>query len=215
MIAGIVGVPERAAQISELVDMLSPTVDRVKLFLDHDHRGTWWNQARTIREMTAAARPGEPVLITTDDAVTFPQWRRHWEMINAKARNRIYTMFSRQRFLFKPENLKRGYVTKCQERGFYDVAMIFIDYPDLIDRVEDWFESGGRVHPKVIKRQTHLDVVIQEYLITHNIPWTITIPTLFDHRTIKSSLGHNIGLSPFYLGKTHYESTVSQRITKK
>lgn len=211
MIAGIIGVPERMNYIDELSGILTKTTDRVKVFLDHDHNGTWWNQARAIREMTGAAKPGEPVLITTDDAITFDIWHEYWGQIHSLARNRIYTLFTRQRFLFKPENIKRGYVTKCQERGFYDQAMIFIDYPDLMDKVEAWFESGGKNHPKVIKRRKHLDVVIQEYLILNSIPWTITIPTLFDHRNVKSTLGHSVGSSPNYMGEK-YGLSVSQRI---
>ena len=168
--------------------------------MDHDRRGTWWNQDRAIRSLTADAKPGQPVLLMTDDAVTVPDWRERWEAIHAKARNDIYTLFTRQRFLFTPKNIANGFVTKCQPRGFYDQAMIFIDKHDLMQSVQSWFDSGGKDSPAVAPRRTHLDVVMQEYLIAHRMPWTVTVPTLFDHRDVKSTLGHSVGKSPHYVG---------------
>ena len=49
-------------------------------------------------------------------------------------------------------------------------------------------------------RQKHHDVVIQDYFVDNNIPWTITIPTLFEHTGVVSSLGHDVGQSILYKG---------------
>lgn len=200
MIAGIIGVPSRTDIIDDLAAIIRPSVDRLEIFMDYERRGTWWNQSRAVRQLTAQAAAGQPVLVMTDDAVTVPDWRERWERIHAKAQNDIYTLFTRQRFLFKEPNLSRGYVTKCQPRGFYDQAMIFIDKPNFMQSVQAWYEAGGKNHPAVAPRKTHLDVVMQEYLIAHNMPWTITVPTIFDHRDVKSTLGHAVGKSPYYVG---------------
>lgn len=200
MIAGIIGVPSRARMIEDLAAVIRPSVDALEVFMDYDRRGTWWNQSRALRELSAKAAPGQPVLLMTDDAITVPDWRERWSRVHARARNSIYTLFTRQRFLFKEANLAAGYVTKCQARGFYDQAMIFIDRPDFMQSVETWFAAGGKDHPAVAPRRSHLDVVMQEYLIAHKIPWTITVPTLFDHRDVKSTLGHSVGKSPYFVG---------------
>lgn len=200
MIAGIIGVPSRANIIENLATIIQPSVDNLNVFMDYEHRGTWWNQSRAIRQLTAQATPGQPVLLMTDDAITVPDWRERWERIHAKAQNNIYTLFTRQRFLFKAEYMQQGYITKCQPRGFYDQAMIFIDQPNFMQSVQYWFDAGGENHPAVAPRKKHLDVVMQEYLISHNIPWTITVPTIFDHRDVKSTLGHAVGKSPCYVG---------------
>ena len=203
MIAGIIGVPSRVEMISELRDIISPSVDSVEVFMDHQRNGNWWNLSRAIATLTAQARQGEPVIIMTDDAITVPDWRERWERIHAQAQNSIYSLFSRQRFLFNQTNLFRGYITKCQARGFYDLAFILIDKPNFIQDVQHWFDSGGKDTPLVIRRQSHLDVVMQQYLIAHNIQWTISLPTIFDHRESKSTMGHTIGGSPFYVGRSH------------
>ena len=200
MIAGIIGVPSRIEIIEDLAAIIRPSVDHLEVFMDHERRGTWWNQARTIRALTAKAAPGEPVLIMTDDAITVPDWRERWERIHSQAHNSIYSLFTRQRFLFKDENVRRGYVTKCQPRGFYDQAFILIDQPGFMDKVQAWFDGGGKDLPSVAPRKTHLDVVMQEYLIAHNMPWTTSVPTIFDHRNVKSTLGHAVGVSPWYVG---------------
>jgi hypothetical protein len=201
MIAGIIGVPTRIEMIKELRDIISPSVDSVDIFMDHQWKGHWWNLSRAICALTAKAKQGEPVLLMTDDAITVPDWRERWEIIHAKAGNTIYSLFSRQRFLFNDQNLLRGYITKCQHRGFYDLAFILIDKPNFIQDVQHWFDNGGKDTPPVIRRQSHLDVVMQEYLIAHNIQWTISTPTIFDHRDSKSTMGHTIGFSPFYVGR--------------
>jgi hypothetical protein len=200
MIAGIIGVPARKDIIKDLANTIEPSVDKLEIFMDYDRYGTWWNQARAIEKLTSEARPSEPVIIMTDDVITVADWRERWEQIHLKAQNTIYTLFSRQRFLFKPENINRGFITKCQAKGFYDQAMIFIDEPNFMQSVQTWFDGGGKNHPAVAPRKKHLDVVIQEYLIAHNKPWTITTPTLFDHREVKSTLGHAVGKSPYYIG---------------
>jgi hypothetical protein len=202
MIAGIIGVPSRAAQIEKLTSVIAPSVDRVEVLMDHQYKGNWWNHSRGL-ELLKEAKPGEPVLIMTDDAVTVPDWRERWERIHYEAQNSIYSLLTLQRHVFNPENLQRGYVTKCQPRGFYDVAVIYIDRQTFHDDVKRWFyNEGGSRHPKVVKRATHLDVVIQEYLIEHNIPWTITVPTLFDHADLPSTLSHSSAGSPNYVGQS-------------
>lgn len=200
MIAGIIGVPSRMKLIEENIKIIGRSVDRIEVFLDEERRGNWWNSSRAVTNLTAKARPSEPVMFLTDDAVTVPDWRERWEQVHHEAKNTMYTMFTRQKHLFTPENVKRGWVTKCQARGWYDVAWIVIDRPSFMQDVMEWFEHGGRELPSVKPRARHLDVVIQEYLIAHQLPWTITVPTLFDHRPVKSTLGHAIGQSPWYVG---------------
>lgn len=202
MIAGIVGVPKRLDLIDRLTALIEPQVDHLHVFLDNEYRGNWWNMSRTIKDLTNRAKPNEPVLIMTDDVTTVPDWRTHWERIHAQAKNDIYCLFSRQRFLFTASNMARGYVTKAQKRGFYDQAFILINQPTLIDDVLNWFLGPGKLARGVVGRERHLDVVIQEYLLTKNKPWTITVPTLFNHLPVQSTLGHKVGVSPYFVGGT-------------
>ena len=202
MIAGIITIPERIDAVHNLLTKIAPSVDSFKIFTDTEKRGHWFNYARCMDEMLSSAKYGEPVLVMTDDATTVSNWRERWEKIHKQAKSDIYVLFARQKHLFTEENIQREYVTKLQARGYYDQASIFINRPTLMKDVLHWFNTGGNNHPKVIKRQKHLDVVIQEYLLHHNIPWTITTPTLFDHLPIKSSLNHKIGSSPLYVGNT-------------
>ena len=202
MIAGIVGVPKRLDLIERLAALIEPQVDHLQVFLDHDYQGNWWNTVRTWRDLTRRAKPNEPVLVMTDDVTTVPDWRSRWERIHSQAQNDIYSLFTRQRFLFTAANLDRGYVTKVQRRGFYDQAVILINQSTLIDDVLDWFNGPGRTAPGVVGRERHLDVVIQEFLINKNKPWTITVPTLFNHLPVRSTLGHTVGESPYFVGGT-------------
>jgi len=200
MIAGVITIPERKLALNRLLDVVSPEVDEVKIFCDENHQGHWWNYWRMFASMLPQAAIGEPILLMADDAITVPGFRNQWEYIHEEAQDSMYVLFSRQRHLFKADNMGRGYVTKVQSRGLYDLASIFVDQQSLPNDVREWFRSIGRylIPPK---RQNHLDVVIQEYFVYHGIPWTITIPTLFDHQTVKSSLGHaTIGGSPVYVG---------------
>ena len=201
MIAGIITIPSREREVKNLCELILPSVDKLEIFVDDKMQGHWFNYARCMTTMLNQAKKNEPVLIMTDEVVTVKDWRERWEKIHAKAGDNIYVLFARQKHLFKPENINRGYITKLQLRGFYDQATIFINHNDLMDKALYWFHNeGGKEHPRVSYRTSHLDVVVQEYLLTHNIPWTITVPTLFDHLPIKSSLGHNIGGSPLYVG---------------
>ena len=86
-----------------------------------------------------------------------------------------------------------------QKRGWYDQASVFINQQDLPSKVENWFQTRGR-HIMNKHRQKHHDVVIQDYFVDNNIPWTITVPTLFEHTGVVSSLGHNVGQSILYTG---------------
>lgn len=199
MKAAIITVPGREAYLSELISIIEPEVESIKLFIDYNRQGHWWNLSRCMREMLDSAAINEPVLIMCDDVITVKGWSRIWENIHREVNNDIYTFMSRQRYMFKPENIKRGYITKCQLRGFYDHAVIYINQHGLMDRVLDWFEKRGKqIIPE--KRQRHLDVVIQDYLIDVGHAWTLTTPTLFDHIGQISSLGHDIGGSPCYIG---------------
>jgi len=179
--------------------VLEPEVDSVRIFLDTERRGNWWNLWRCMDEMLTTAGVDEPILITCDDVITISGWREYWEHIHSLARNDIYTFMSRQRHLFKDENLKRGYVTKCQARGYYDHAVVFINQQGLMKDIEEWFDAVGR-KTIPLNRQKWLDVVIQDYLIYKNKPWTLTTPTLFDHIGEISSLGNNVGGSVKYIG---------------
>lgn len=200
MIAGIVGVPSRSEHISDLRRIIEPEVDSVHIFMDEDYKGHWWNLRRTIESMTSMAKTGEPVLILSDDAITIPGWRSAWEKIHSCSNDKIYILFGRQRHLFSEDNIRRGYVKKVQLRGFYDQAFVLIDQGDFMERVIDWFNDKGRLHRRLVRRSKHLDVVIQEYLTVHNIPWTISTPSIFNHKQIDSTLGHPIGGSPCYIG---------------
>ena len=204
MIAAIYTIPKRFELMRALKDKIKPSVDEVRIFMDGDYRGNWWNHQRTLSEMLPLAKNDEPVLIMTDDVTTVPDWRERWEKIHEAAGSEIYCLFTRKRHLFKEENLKRGFVTGVHLRGFYDQATIYINRPSLINDVIKWFNETGKQTkpflPPLEKRGNHLDVVIQEYLVAHNIEWTVTVPTLFDHLQVGSSLGHDIGGSPLYIG---------------
>ena len=201
MITGIVAVPERKAHVKELDDLIRPSVDSLRVFWDYRHQGHWFNYSRCLATLLAEARDGEPVLVATDDVTTVPDWRERWERIHAEAKNDIYTLFSRQRHVFTPENVARGFVTRCQPKGFYDPAVILIGQRDLLTRVSSWFhDEGGKDAPSVKRRSSHFDVVLQEYLISQGKAWTIATPSLFDHKSIKSTMGHTVGGSPCYVG---------------
>lgn len=200
MIAGIVAVPSRAEAVEHIRLLIEPSVDQFLVFWDHDRRGTYWNQSRAYQDTLARAKPGEPVLMLTDDVTTVPDWRDRWEAIHAKARTSHYCLFTRRRHLLKPDNLKRGYVTALHPRGFYDQAVIVVDDPTFMDDALAWAKTVDQSSRYIANRMKHLDVVMQDYLVAQDRPWTVTVPTLFDHRRIASTLGHTVGASPDYIG---------------
>jgi hypothetical protein len=186
--------------VEKLSALVAPSVDNLTVLWDHNRNGHWWNYERALETLIDSAKPGEPVLIMTDDATTVPDWRERWERIHAQAQDQIYVLFGRQKHLFTPENVARGYVTKVQPKGYYDQAAIFIDQHGLMGRIREWLAGPGRSNPVVMRRGKWLDVMVQEYLIQHRIPWTIATPSLFDHAAIASTLGHDVGGSPCYVG---------------
>ena len=201
MRAGVITIPSRRAEVEELRALIAPSVDSFEIFEDTAMKGHWFNYARCLEEMLNKARHKEPVLILTDDATTVPNWRQLWQQIHIKAQNNIYVLFNRKRnLLLNLENIARGYVTGCHPRGYYDQATIFINHQGLTKKILNWFDLEGQYHPKVSRRKKHLDVVIQEYLILNGMQWTVSVPSLFDHRLVKSSLGHTVGGSPNYIG---------------
>lgn len=201
MIAAVITVPERHDSLAELRALIEPSVSSFHVFNDVHHNGHWWNFERMMRETVDVVPPGTAVLVLTDDVTTVPDWRARWESIHARAKSQRYTLFGRQRHHFKPENMARGFVTGCPPRGFYDHAAIFIDQPRFMEKVMQWFYlEGGREHRRVIRRQKWIDVVVQEYMIVHGLEWTITTPTLFDHKPIASTIGNKVGASPYYIG---------------
>jgi len=203
MRVGIITVEGRGEYLNALTQVLRPEVDDIKIFTDtgiNNHTGHFYNLKRCMTEMLDGAKKDEPILITTDDVITVPGWRKYWEKIHSRAQNNIYVLMARQHHLFTPGNISRGYITKCQLRGYYDHATIFINQNGLMDKVLTWFNSVGKNTKPLLKRGKWLDVIIQEYLIYHKMPWTITIPTLFNHIGTVSTLGNNIGGSPDYIG---------------
>ena len=202
MKAGVITIPERSQPLRRLLDVVRPEIPDILIFSDSEHRGHWWNYWRMFSTMLSQSSANEPVLLMSDDAITITGFLGKWELIHAKAQSELYTLFGRQRHLFKQENLIRGYVTTVQARGWYDPAAIFINQQDLPGKIREWFYSGGReyMNTKRAKSADHFDLVLQEYLVFHEIPWTITTPTLFDHQDVASSLGHKVGGSPVYIG---------------
>ena len=204
MRAGVISVPSRQKYLNNLSNLITNQDVPLEVYLDTERKGQWYNYFRMFSQMLKKAGKDEPILLLEDDVITIPNWRKYWEKIHADAQNDLYVFYTKQRHLFKEENLKRGYVTKVQARGFYVTAAIYINQQDLPDRVIDWFDKIGRFTLDK-NRQTHLDVVIQEYLISINKPWTITVPTLFQHIGYESTLGHKwVTGSPVYIGD--YES---------
>jgi len=200
MLGGIIAVPEREKYVNLLVNELNiKNFREIKVFYDVKKQGQPFNLKRCMNEMLNKANKNEPVLIMTDDVTCSERWLEEWEKIHSIENNNIYTLFTRQRHLLKKEIINKGYITTVQKRGFYDQASIYINQHNLIDKIEKWLEETGQFLPSVKNRMKHYDVIIQEYLIYNNIKWTITVPTLFDHRQIKSSLGHKVGSSILFI----------------
>lgn len=201
MIAAIMSVPRRAEAVQALRALIEPHVRDVLVFEDTAYQGQAWNYSRVLCGALPIAKTNEPVLVLTDDATTVPDWYAHWTALHAAARHDLYCLFTRQRHLFKPEYLATGYVKKVHKGGFYDQAAVFINKPSLGWDVAAWFARYGSTWPGLRNRAQHYDVVVQEYLIAHDLPWVVSVPTLFDHRQdLKSVLGHRIGGSPRFIG---------------
>jgi len=202
MRAGIITVPERKETLKKLLEIVAPEIPRIKIYRDFEHRGPWWNYWRMFVEMVGGANVDEPIILFNDDALPSRGFRKAWEEIHSRAQSDIYSLFALQKHLFTPENLNRGYVTKVQRRGFYTQGTVYINQQELPRKIKEWFTNAREedLSPRLrmIRKRAYkaLDVVIQDYLVYHDIPWTITIPTLVDHQKVKSTLGHSIGTSP-------------------
>lgn len=197
MRAGIITIPNRNHYLNSLTDCLEVNDIEYKLFIDYRKQGAFWNYMRMFKEMLEGAKKDEPILLCTDDVITTYDFRMRFEKLHAEVGSELYTFFTRQRHLLKYKDV--GYVTKVQKRGWYDQASVFINQQDLPSKVETWFETHGKYLMNE-NRQKHHDVVIQDYFVDNNIPWTITVPTFFEHTGVVSSLGHDVGQSILYIG---------------
>lgn len=191
IVAAILATQDRVDYIGELVEKLTPHVGKVEIFVDTERRGHTWNARRAMR-MVEEADEGQPVLMLDDDMLPAPDWAARWRKIQQMSGSNIFSLFTRQRRLAKLAS--RGYAHGIFGRGFYLAAAILVDQRGLLQAVDDWTATEGKDHP----RKAHYDVMMQEYLITHRMPWVVTVPTLFDHVSTKSTLGHSIGRSPFF-----------------
>jgi hypothetical protein len=189
MKAAVISVPSRGDYLNNIHNIITNEDVDLKVYMDYEKKGHWFNYFRMFKEMLEGAKKDEPILLLDDDMITIKGWKKYWEVIHEKANNDLYVFYSSQKHLFKEDNINRGYITKVQPRGFYTCAGIFINQQDLPSKVMKWFESKGKYILNK-HRQTHLDVVIQEYLIDANKSWTITTPTLFEHIGYDSVLGH-------------------------
>ena len=203
MRAGIITVPDRQMYLNPLIDVLESQGIEVKIFVDYKKQGHHYNFKRMLFDMLENAEKDEPILLCDDDMITTSDFLHRFNDIHKKAKDNLYTLFARQNHLFKPDIIKQGYITKVQKRGFYGCAAVYINQNDLPKKMFDWFEKEGRFIISK-QRQNHLDVIMQDYFVHNNIPWTITIPTLFEHVGFISSLGHSIGQSKLYIG--NYEN---------
>lgn len=202
MIAATIAVRKREASVRALQELIAPHVREYVVYWDEEYQGHWWNLSRCMREVLAAAQPGEPALITCDDVITVPDWHARFEALRAKVQRQIYCLTANRSYLFKPANMERGYTVGTPARCYYDHAAVFYDLPTLMDDVLTWFAGPGATWPGITSRPAgHLDIVIQEYLIAHGIEWVIPCPTIFNHlANMKSTLGHIIAGSPCYVG---------------
>lgn len=202
MKAGIITTPNRQSYLPDLVKLIAPKVDSLKIFNDLELQGHKFNLERMMTEMLDGAGKDEPILLMCDDVTTIPDWKERWEEIHSRAGQEIYIMMNRKRHLFTEENLKRGYVIGVFPGAFYDHAVIYINQQGFIKKMNDWWEDRGKsiINPKLA---IHYDNIIQEYLVDSRKKFAVTTPTLFNHigdTKGKSVLKHQIGQSFNYIG---------------
>lgn len=200
MKAGIITTPDRQEYLPQLVKLISPQVDVLKIFNDEKKQGHTYNLSRCMEDMLDNAQNGEPILIMCDDVTTVPDWKARFLDLHYKANGEIYCFMNRRRHLFTEENKARGYVKGIFPGAYYDHATVFINQQGLIGRIRKWqAEVGNELLGE--KFAKHFDNVIQEYFVRNKQEWVVTTPTLFDHVGEVSALGHSIGGSPDYIGK--------------
>lgn len=199
MIGGIITTPTRQQYLTGVVADVAPHMRELRIFNDEHRRGHWWNLERCATETLHAAGAGEPVFIGMDDTQAALGWHSTWQKIHREAQARVYVLFNRRRYIFRPENLERGWARGSWPGGFYDHAFIVVGWPTLFDDALRWYATGGKgtMNPH---RAKHLDVVVQAFLVANGEPWVVTTPSLFDHIGHVSALGHDIGGSPHFAG---------------
>lgn len=192
MRAGIMCVPKRVRLYSQLRKQLEADGIDVSLYVDHKREGGWNNFLRMMTEELDTAKPGELVFAFEDDVYTVPGWLDYFMAIHERAQGEIYVLYSRRPELATPENFERRYVTGVLPRAYYTTACAYIDQHGLMDRMMSWLNSGGAETFVPRSRLRHWDIVLQEYLIAHDIPWTVLTPCLFQHNhEVPSTLGHS------------------------
>lgn len=68
----------------------------------------------------------------------------------------------------------------------------------MYEKVWEYLESNMQyTMPK--ERQKHHDVILQDYMVEHNIPWTVSVPTLVEHIGVVSTMKHQVGKSILYM----------------
>lgn len=196
MRAGIVTIPnKRDAYLYPLIDVLEESGCKVELFVDYNRKGHTWNYQQALEGMLDNAGKDEPVLITTDDVITKPEWLDDWKKIHSETKTDLYSLFTRRPHLRKYESV--GYYKGVVKRGFYDQASIFINQQGLNKKIQDWLQVEGKIFiPE--KRRRHYDVCVQDYFVFHLMEWTTAVPCLFEHIGDISTLGHNIGKAICY-----------------
>lgn len=200
MKAGIITTPNRQDFLPDMVRLIAPYVDSLKIYNDVEMKGHTYNYRRCMDELLGSAEKDEQVLIATDDMTTIPNWYSYFQDLHLRAKSDIYCLFNRKGHIWSKPRLTYGAVKGVFPGAFYDAATVFINQQGLPGKIREWEKThmDEELSPKL---QKHFDNVIQGYLVYTGTPWVVTVPTLFEHIGDKSSvLGHSVGRSYQYIG---------------
>lgn len=186
-LATTITVPERAKAVSVVTKELMQNGIPYKLYMDKEHRGIWWNQARMFVDL-CELNSGKHIITTTDDIEFKSDWLERVERVLSETDYDVIALFTNQNT--KPDN-DLGIRRARYRMWMYDQAVVWrkgVLNQKFIDGLMAYCESPDRTQ----KELRHLDCMMSAYTFDSGYKCCTLRPNAIRLQNIKSVVGHSI-----------------------
>jgi len=181
----IITVPERMNHTKCLRDKLSycECINNVKVLIDFEHNGPWWNTERAIRQI---AESGEAGIVLQDDALIDKEmWDHHIKVIESHlSKFGMISMFTPPQALYDKINQDGEYNGTVGDYFMWAVCYMInpLFAKDIIEESKHIDESKAKYHDEVrvrfaAQRKNWSIAILSKSIASHNLHIKSTLGT--------------------------------------
>ena len=186
-IATTITVPERANCVSVVTKEFAQKNIPYRLYMDKEHRGIWWNQARMFVDL-CNGNINKHIITTTDDIEFKSGWLDRVLRVLNETDFDVIALFTNQNT--KPDNAL-GIRKACYRMWMYDQAVVWrkgVLNQKFIDGLMDYCKKPERTQ----KELRHLDCMMSAYTFDSGYKCCTLRPNAIRLQNVKSVVGHKI-----------------------